>query len=222
MKKALALLVVAIALSYSGCSLFYGKDGDVYLKVTSSYGLCAGFDSGLGLGKGWYRDTNYQVNAGTYDYAYTLASYYGLTSKGYFYYINAMSSGYGYSYGTKVGEDSAAVDGYSNGYYYPDQIAVDANAGALFSDGVDRYYTLSLGWSTSGTILSDNKGVLASKVILDNDEKTVTKFTSAHDTITITHNKKPVEGPLPGNLDVMSHPAIEAPSMPVKQLASNQ
>jgi hypothetical protein len=205
MKKALLILCVAVALAFSGCSMFYGEDGDVYLKVTSSYGFAAGFETGLGLGSGWYSNTNYKVNPGTWDYIYSAAEYYGYlpNASGYYRYwysSNATTTKYGYT--SAVGSSYAAGDFYDDGYYLSKSVTITANEGTLFMDGDDAYYTLDLGWYSGSSTVSDKEGPLASKVILDNAEKTVTEFVGSKHTITITENKKAVAGPLPANFDM--------------------
>jgi hypothetical protein len=185
-------LAVILAVAFSGCSGLTGKDGKAYLTVTSDYSFHASTQSGLGLPSPWYSNTSYAVNAGTWNYKYTQAYYYGYsTYYGYYlYYLNALPSGYSYWAETSyVSNATAAYDAYAYGDYFTESITIATNPGKFLSNGADRNYTLDLAWDPADNTVSYNGVALPSDTVLDNAEKTVKIFKGAVDTITLTLDK---------------------------------
>lgn len=217
MKKILLALVAALAItvSFTGCPTT-GNPGSTYLTVTcsSTYGMHAGFDSGLGLGSDWSKDIQYKVNTGTYNYYYTLAydmnnyAYSNSLGQNAWWYNINNSSGY-YVNTSRVSEDYAAEQSY-NTYWYSDYITISANPAWWIFDGADRDYTLTLDWSNN-SILAGNGVPLTSKVLVDDATKKVTQYTSDKDIITITHNKVPT-GSMPSGLDMNKSSSETAPA----------
>jgi hypothetical protein len=193
MKKGLLLLVVAAALAFSGCSLFYGKDGTTTLTVQtgdSTYDtVYAVADSSLNWGS-WSMDTaNSVASSGTYTFRYNTTRFQKIYGY-YFYYVNAYSTEYSMYwplsnyYPYTVGQAA-----YNKGYYYKTSVALEINKGSLFQDGADHNYVLTLYWNTNPTI-SGNSVALESETLLDTPEKTVKVFTSARDKITLTTTRE--------------------------------
>jgi hypothetical protein len=200
-------LALLAAVAFTGCT---GSDGSVYLTVTpekSSYSLCGGFDTGLGLPSGWYSNTEYKVNAGTWNGAYVLAyySYYSSGSYPYVYYTNTD----GYVANSKYVDAfyiAQAVYNLGSAYRISGSIKLDKNSGSFLKDGTDRHYVLTLGWYYSDSTLSYNGVALSSRVIANTDQQLIKEFSSDSDTITLTF-KKSATGMATGSFNMNAAPA---------------
>jgi len=199
-------LVLLAAVAFTGCT---GSDGSVYLTVNpeSPYSLCGAFDKGLGLPSGWYSNTEYKVNAGTWNGAYVLAYYSYNSGSTYYYYANTYS-GY-WTSSTHVDAFYIAQDVYNLGsaYRISGSIKLESNKGSFLKDGADRHYVLTLGWSYSDSTLSYNGVALSSRVIANTDQQIVKEFSSDSDTITLTFAKKSAAGMAAGSFNINAAPA---------------
>lgn len=120
---AIALVVLGVALSAVSC----GKDGNIYGKVvvyngSLYYGYFQSFPSGA------YTNTDYQMQAGTYNYYYNVYDSYG-------YFYPAWYLWYeGYS-----------VSPYDYTYVYKGTYTTQADKGSFpFINGQDNYFILGL------------------------------------------------------------------------------
>jgi len=199
-------LVLLAAVAFTGCT---GKDGSVYLTITpeSTYSLYGGFDSGLGLPSDWYSNTEYKVNAGTWNGAYVLAYY--SSNSGSYYYYNTNTDGIWSSYNAYYDAFyvAKAVYDLGSGFRISGSIKLDKNSGSFLKDGEDRHYVLTLGWYYSDSTLLYNKVALPSRVILNTDQQLIKEFSSGSDTITLTFTKKPAEGMDTGSFNINAAPA---------------
>jgi len=205
----LVVLLAAALVVLGSCDIFLGQDGRAFLTVTTvSPGtdyLTAATQSGLGLPSTWYENTNYQVNAGTWDYAYNICRV-TYTAPNYYYYVNANSTSVSYSSDTLDDPYTVGANAFISYYYWLGSISISTNKGGLFAKGTDRYYTLVLGWyGASDTIVYENGHMMASTVTADDSAKKVIQFTGKFDTITLTFNKNQPFAKFIGN---MSSPTV--------------
>ena len=199
-------LVLLTAVAFSGCT---GSDGNVYLTVNpeSPYSLCGAFDKGLGLPSGWYSNTEYKVNAGTWNGAYVLAYYSSNSGSTYYYYANTYNGYWTSSTHVDAFYIAQAVYNLGSAYRISGSIKLESNKGSFLKDGTDRHYVLTLGWYYADSTLLYNKVALSSRVIANTDQELIKEFSSDSDTITLTFTKKSAAGMAAGSFNMNAAPA---------------
>lgn len=151
MKKALLILGVAVALAFSGCSVFYGSDGEITGQYSYSSNVYAftvfslgGFPSGT-----LSQNSSYTISPGTYTTKYAV-----YTNGGYYWPGNSSGTGSLYDY--------------SPYWCWKSTYTVTANEGTLFQNGADKSFKLYLNYSYGLQVYSGDATVSTAEVHVSN------------------------------------------------------
>jgi hypothetical protein len=204
-------IVLVCLVTITSCSLFTGKDGVAYVKVTYdaytsySYTVDGFLAQSSPFPSTWTSDTNYQIAAGTYTMKYVLGDneWADMNSDGYSDYVTVFND----AAGTIVWTDYFYTSSWSPNftYYWNNDFSSRANSfsytvtinkGALFfKDGADKYFTLNLAWITSNTSISSSEVPASSmKIIEDSPTKVVKELTDGAYTLRLEIMKAPQAG----------------------------